>query len=266
MMTVEQYLEAILGRMGTVCNSMERAFERPEFVEIHGHREFRYRQQTESLACFLKGVKLVSTLNASVQLLKGGFIQEMGALCRMLDDLKNEITFLLVPLDGKKYSDSQMEFLRDFFQEELNDPQPIKSTQKRKSVPARKVHAGVAKISSTVLNPSDSQALLERLNKSYSGYVHGAYPHIMELYGGSSRDSLHFHMNGVAGSPVLSTWSNQLAQYVYRAACVLVLVAKKLGLELEEQKFRKLVELLENQFGFDPKASPAEAMRKMKAT
>ena len=44
------------------------------------------------------------------------------------------------------------------------------------------------------LNPSDAQSAMSTLHKAYSGYVHGAYPHIMELYGGNPA---RFHMAGM---------------------------------------------------------------------
>ena len=44
---------------------------------------FRYPVQSDNLICFLKGVKLVSTLNGALILLRDGYVQECGALFRM---------------------------------------------------------------------------------------------------------------------------------------------------------------------------------------
>jgi hypothetical protein len=265
MIDTEVYLKSVLNRLATLYNSMERAFDGPDFVEVLGQRAFRYSRQTELLAIFLKGVKVVSALNASFVLLRDGYTQEMGVLCRVLDDLKNEIIFLLAPLDGGKYSKDQIEFLRDFFEEELNHPQPIKSTKTRRTTAVRKVHAGVAKVIAKTLNPSDAQDLFGSLNKAYSGYVHGAYPHIMELYGGTSSITLHFHMKGINDSHQMDVWRNQFVNYVYRAIPVAVVTARKLGLQEEEQAFTELLVEFEQKFGLDPKADPERSMKKMKA-
>jgi hypothetical protein len=102
----------------------------------------------------------------------------------MVDDFCNEIFFLLKPQseDGS-FSADQILFLESFFQEELDQPgDPLASKQKRATVPVRKIHATFAKLASTELNSSDAQELLRTTQQAFSGYVHGAYPHIMEMY------------------------------------------------------------------------------------
>ena len=46
-----------------------------------------------------------------------------------------------------------------------------------------------------------------------SGYVHGAYPHIMELYGGNPA---HYHLKGMFGTPLYDSCLDQSKHYFYR--------------------------------------------------
>jgi hypothetical protein len=62
---------------------MASALEPPLLVSLGEASFFRHREQSDRLLCFLKGVKLVSTLNASLLLYRNGFTQELGALARI---------------------------------------------------------------------------------------------------------------------------------------------------------------------------------------
>jgi len=95
-------LENTLNRLGHFYNELEAFLPKINFNENAPYRAFRVSndEHTDSLVCYLKGMKAVSTLNASLVLLKSGFTQEVGALCRMVDDACNEILFLIKP-EGK---------------------------------------------------------------------------------------------------------------------------------------------------------------------
>ncbi|MGA2225711.1 MAG: hypothetical protein ABSH41_14845 [Syntrophobacteraceae bacterium] len=259
-MDIDPYLEDTLIALGAIYHEMAAKIEAPMFVDVGGYRAWRYLNLSEALACFLKGVKVVSTLNASMVLLRAGFVQEIGALCRMVDDYCNEIFFLLLPQDAEKYSKDQIQFLEDFFQEEFDKPtNPLAATQKRVNVPARKVHATFGKLTKTELDPADTQEMLRTTHQALSGYVHGAYPHIMEMFGGVKP-----HLNGMLGTPRMDEWRRQLIGYTYRALMVSVLVARKLGLDETDRKVRKLLEEFETGTGSKPAQTAADMLRKMK--
>lgn len=110
------------------------------YREVGPHHQFRHVALTDLLACYLKDVKTVSTLCACVLLLRHGYTQEVGALCRMADDFCNEIFFLLVPQGQAGCSDDQVKFLEKFYQEEFERPDdPLRSPQKRGTVPTKKL-------------------------------------------------------------------------------------------------------------------------------
>jgi hypothetical protein len=197
--SVEAALAHALRQLESFYSEMSGAFAPPAFVNEPAYPRFRYRVHTDALACYLKGARLISTLNAAFILYQHAYPQEVGALCRMADDFSNEVMFILLPQAGEEVDEVQRQFLENFFHEELDKPaDPLGSEQKRVTVPARKIHAAFAKLASNEINPSDAQEMLRTIHQAFSGYVHGAYPHIMELYGGNPP---RFHLSGMPNTP-----------------------------------------------------------------
>ncbi|MBU0680740.1 MAG: hypothetical protein KKD73_04890 [Proteobacteria bacterium] len=259
-MNIDSYLESALSDLGDIYYEMATKIEAPVFADVGGYYAWRFKNLSESLACYLKGIKIVSTLNASMVLLRAGFTQEIGALCRMIDDYCNEIFFLVMPQDGDKFSKEQIQFLDDFFKEEFDKPKnPLGSTQKRVNVPIRKIHATFGKLAKEELNPSDAQEILRTTHQAFSGYVHGAYPHIMEMF-----DGPHPHLNGMSGTPRIDEWRGQLIGYVYRALMMSTFVARKLGLNEMETRARELLEKFEMDTGSKSAKTASELLTAMK--
>lgn len=238
-----EYLADVLRRLERQYHTMGQSIPVPILVAQHGIPFFRHEQHTDTLLCFLKGVKLTSTLNAALLLFRHGYAQELGALARIADDLFNDILFMLKSLDGKNPSKDQLRFFEEFFQEEFENPlNVIAGSKKRDIVSRRKLHATFGHLAKKSLNPSDAQTMMSTIHAALSGYVHGAYPHIMELYGGNPP---RYHMSGLLGTPRIAEWNGQLVTYVYRGIMVSGLVAIKLGLKDSESVLRALLEEFE---------------------
>lgn len=266
-MLIEDYLTQTCQRLEQIYAEMDRAAGPVLFRDVGPHRHFRHEVLTESLACYLKGIKAISTLNAAIVLLRQGYAQEVGALCRMVDDFCNEIFFLLMPQGSDGFSEDQMRFLENFFQEEFDKPDdPLRSAQKRDTVSVKKIHATFGKLAAGELNPSDAQELLRTVHQANSGYVNGAYPHIMEMYGGNPP---RFHISGMLGTPRISGCRSQLVNYVQRLIIASVLVARKLGVTDLEVPLRALLEDFEKSTGTKPVLAASailEAYKKQRAT
>src|SRR5438445_5017133 len=115
-MSVEEALASGLRQLESFYAEMRGAFAPPVFVDEPAYPRFRYAVHADSLACYLKGAKLVSTLNAAVILYQHAYPQEVGALCRMADDFSNEVMFILLPQGGEEVDAAQRQFLENFFQ------------------------------------------------------------------------------------------------------------------------------------------------------
>ncbi len=257
-MPIEEYLRGVLHRLEAIYAEMGAATGHIVCIDDGVYPRFRYEKLTDSLVCYLKGVKAISTLNGCLILLQHGYTQEIGALCRMIDDSCNEIFFLLVLQGDEGPSDDQRRFVENFFQEEFDKPgSPLASTQKRATVPVRKIHATFAKLAKNELNPSDAQELLRTTHQAFSGYIHGAYPHIMEMFGGNPP---RFHMSGMLGTPRVEEWRAQLVGYVYRLIMATVFVARKLQLTHFEKPIRELLHEFEANTGNAPKTTAAHML------
>lgn len=262
-MSIEDYLVKTLQQLEHIYAQMDKATGNLLFREVGPYKQFRYGTQTESLVCYLKGIKTISTLNSCVVLLRHGYAQEVGALCRMADDFCNEIFFLLLPQeDSGSFSDDQIRFVENFFQEEFDNPgDPLRSTQKRKPVKVSKIHATFGKLAAGELNASDAQELLRTTHQAFSGYVHGAYPHIMEMYGGNPP---RFHVSGMLETPRIDDWRGQLVGYLQRLIIVSVFVARKLGVTNLELPLRALLEEFEKVTGTKPVLKASELLANIK--
>ncbi|MBR8428279.1 hypothetical protein KDW22_35435, partial [Burkholderia cenocepacia] len=164
---------------------------------------------------------------------------------------RSELKFLT------RSSEDQIRFLENFYQEEFERPDdPLGSPQKRATVPVKKIHATFGKLAAGDVNPSDSQELLRTVQQAFSGYVHGAYPHIMELFGGNPP---YFHMSGMLGTPRVEEWRAQLVGYIHRLIMTTIFVARKLDVADLETPLRGLLEEFEAQTGTKP-LLPADKM------
>lgn len=199
----------------------------PVLTRRDGHLAYRYKEQTVEQALIQKGARVISGLNASFVLLQSGHLQELRAIYRMLDEFGEDIVFLGEIIATGKSTDLQKQYLTDFWAEEFDvDGEPFRSSQKRKSVSRSKIHAAIARQTHYPVNPSDGQELHKTLTRAYSGYVHGASPHIMEMYGGAPPK---FHTGSMLGTPPFSFAKREAQSYFYRGLLNVTFVAFVLG-------------------------------------
>ena len=213
----DQDLKQALITMEKVVHELAAQVPQPLFVKHMGSAGFRYKENSIHQAIVQKLARMVSTLHAARLLLGHGFVQEVGALQRIVDELQQDVFFLRIGVDNP--TDLHRKYLDAFYEEEFDTEDPLRSTQKRPSIPRKKIHAYNAKFIASVagskLEPSIVSETIRTLHKSYSGYVHAASPHIMELYGGLPY-RLQFHMRGMRWTPRYETQKRDLTNYFYR--------------------------------------------------
>ena len=81
-------------------------------------------------------------------------------------------------------------------------------------------------------------------NDALSGYVHGAYPHIMEMYGGSPPK---FHTEGMHAAPRIRMCIDQIQVYTQGAITAFEDLAKSLGSKELFEYLHKTREYFEKQ-------------------
>jgi hypothetical protein len=198
----------------------------PVLIDLDGKPYVRYTEKTIHQAVVLKLARLVSNLSAAQLLLDNGYVQEQGALQRMIDEGDDDITFLTLAIMTNDIVDLHERYLAAFWEEEFDLPTAIDSTQKRPSIPRKHINAWIARHPLSGIDESTGVALMTTIHKTYSGYVHGASPHIMDLYGGNPP---RFHMKGMLGTPRHEDHTEDLLNYYHRGIISFAFAAKAFG-------------------------------------
>jgi hypothetical protein len=231
--------EQTLRNMERTLHGLTRRLPPPQRVPMKDSFAFRYVEKTIHQAVVQKLARIISGLHAARILLESGFIQEQGALQRMLDEFQEDVTFLCYAVIYDDVTDLHRTYLDAFYEEEFDNlDDVVESTQKRPMVSRQKIRAYLARIEESGLDPSRAVKVTRSISKAYSGYVHGASPHIMEMYGGNPP---HFHVAGLRDSALYPDHQDDLWNYFYRGICAFGFAAKAFGDETlfaSIQKFR----------------------------
>ena len=202
----------------------------PQLVQRSGGMVFRYEERLPLQAVVLKLARLVSTLRATHLLLDRGFVQEVGTIERVMDELQQDILFLVTGHSDRTVAVRYQRYLEEFWKEEFDADTALASTQKRGMPPRQKIraHIGrfVSKAPGSTANPGQMAEQFRTVDKAQSGYVHGAAPQLMETYGGSPP---RFHMDGMLGTPTEQVHREQFWYYVSRSICTFALAVQAFG-------------------------------------
>lgn len=157
------------GKLRRICEAikvLESAVH--EMVGWMGGPEFwaKMNQRSPLSVQVLKAVSIVSSLNACIVLLEAGYAQEIGALSRSIGDLVEDIIFLEMPWNPQVISRPQRKFIKSFF-------------SGRGFVSRRTIQEHIADNSRVEKNYFESA---RARSTKLSGYVHGNYGPIMDLY------------------------------------------------------------------------------------
>lgn len=228
---------SILRDMEKTLRQFETRVPPPQKVAHWDSFVFRYVEKTIHQAMVQKLARIVSGLHVARLLLESGFLQEQGATHRMLDEFHEDILFLtyaVILKDG--FTKDHNEYLDAFYQEEYDGPSALESKQKRPMVSRKKIRAYVAQAELAGIDPSTGVELYRTLNKAYSGFVHGASPQIMDMFGGIPP---RFHVHGMRGTPRQADHRHDLWNYFFRGIVSFAMVAKAFG---DEELFGRIRE------------------------
>jgi hypothetical protein len=178
-------------------------------MPIFTNGTFEYGEVDAKHVAFLKAVRAVSSLHSLPILYEKGLFIDAGTIVRCIMDCLNEIYFLL-----EKYPDTTPQakkFIEHFKSTAFNSEQ-----QTPPAVHSQKIHNAKVRLLEKGANFSfeNIQSMIRRTYKTFSGYVHSNYPHVMEIYGGPNNER-KFH---TAGVPSLSERNkyNELIFEVYK--------------------------------------------------
>jgi hypothetical protein len=214
--------------------ALEKAFRRlehqvppPKLKRVKRHLLLRHREQSIEQALIQKLARYISSLHAAQLLLKHGFVQEQGVLQRTLDELHEDTYFLAIAITNDKITELHQRYLKAFFAEEFDNPSdPVGSHADREMVPRKKIRAYISRVVGAPANSSRDLAVSKTISKVYSGFVHAASPHIMEMCDGSSS---RFQLSGMVGSPRIEEYEYDIWNYYYRGLLNATVTGKAFG-------------------------------------
>lgn len=190
-----------------IVNELLRERERPMFIAQSGAERFHYVNRDSVLVQLLKCVRAISGINAAMALLRAGHTPEVAVMLRVIDDMIDEIQFLMERDENGALPSKQAEFVEAYFSEPVPDTKqqpPIVWDGPR--VSKKHIRASQARHLSAAMegNTFAAQQMMERMDSILSRSVHGSYWSTMELYEGSSRGGRDaFRMRGMLGTPLV---------------------------------------------------------------
>lgn len=184
-------------------------------------------------------VKIVSTLNAVINLLKKGYIQEIGILLRVVDECNAKILCIEEAHVKQTLTSEQKKTINEYFQFDIRKVEDVFSSDKW-WVNMNKVFASQARFLSEGTPNKDICSILEKCKIIYNvftGYVHGFYPHVMELY---DMDQKKFRISGLPKHAHDEGMFKAVASAVLRAFNIFAQLAARFNLSaLREELIKK---------------------------
>lgn len=217
-------LEALTG-MEAAFRDLERQVPPPIEVPCKGGSVLRYKEQTIHQALVQKLARLISGLHAIDVLLLNGFVQEQAVIQRTLDEIGEDILFLALGIAQAEVTPLHQEYLAAFWEEEFDDEDPLKSTQKR-PMPRRKRIRAYNSRAGGLNDTSAADGLGHTISRTYSGYVHAASPQVMDMCLG---DPPRFQLQGMRNTIRMQEHSRDGWNYFYRGLVSTMMVAKAFG-------------------------------------
>lgn len=214
--------ESEIAFLETAFRLFEASIQPPAAVPFGKHFVFRYHEKSKNQLLVQKLASMISGLRAIRQLSIVGYVQEAAVLTRTVDEFSEDILFVALALDRGEWTDQHYRFEVEFWKEEFETAEVLKSRQKRGMVSRTEIRKYIFSGAQETTMSIDSS---RRVHKAYSGFVHGASPQIMDMFGG---DPPRFHLSGMLGTPRILESMIVSLSYLYRAMTASYWVAHSL--------------------------------------
>jgi hypothetical protein len=208
----------------------------PPKKEWHGNTYyFRYEEQSIHQAMIQKLARVISGLHAASLLINNGFLQEQAALHRMLDEFHEDTLFLAYAVINDTVTETHRRYLAAFYKEEFDHLTGEWSPGRKKMmVQRREIRAYLDEVQQRDMDPNSRITLSNQAYSAYSGFIHGASPHIMDMVQGNPPK---FRLHGMEGTSLYKLHQDDLFNPFFRAIISFAIVAKAFG---NEDLFRRL--------------------------
>lgn len=228
--------------MEAALRRFENGIAPPVLVPLgdRGAMVYRYEEKSIEQALVQKLARLITGLHASTVLLRAGFLQDQGAVHRVLDEVNEDIVFLVLARNTGEVTSLHKKYLAAFYDDD-HDEKP--DTRTKPTGVDRPVRSKIRSYIQRVAGGTSNSYADAHLFKAYSGFVHASSANIMDMYVGSPP---RFHVRGMHGSPHMEPASADWWNYLFRGFISCVLVGRAFGdipmLEVLERHLKALNE------------------------
>jgi hypothetical protein len=185
---------------------------------------FRYAEQTIHQAIVQKLARMISGLYAIQVLMERGLFQEQGMVQRASDEIGDDIWFLCFGVIKNDITTRHTEFLKYFYAEEFGDPSNVVGSHKSRGLIKReKIRAYIEGNLASGPEAVRAKGVAKVLTKAYSGFIHAASPHIMDMYGGMPP---RFDVSGASKNVRYAAHARDALNYFYRGVLAMAIAAK----------------------------------------
>ncbi|MEX3014148.1 hypothetical protein [Gymnodinialimonas hymeniacidonis] len=194
---------------------LEKLIPQPTKIRIEGAVAYRYPEKTPQIALVLRLARIVSGLRASTYLWSAGLLQEQAAICRMVNEFQDDVTFLTLAQLEEEQPPLLHRFLEAFFAEE-NSAKNFRSGVRVKGhdTPNRKnILNYISQHPASGGDPFTGSNASLALSFAISGYVHGSAEHIVEMFDPAKRRLV---TNVWPENPFCPAHERDLRNYFYR--------------------------------------------------
>lgn len=213
--------------MKPACDAMAASIAPPQITQLPNGPVYRYAHKGYKEALVLKSVRYLSGMHSLRLLLDNGLILDAGAVMRSLDEINLDVMFIAGPyIFNKEPKKWHRMYLSEFFQEEFDHADPLQSTQKRHRVSREKIRSYVAGTYGNDGQIAEMKNVFSTIETAFSGYVHGAAGHIIDVF-----DGRRFCTQLNKGDGPLETVLDQRNNYCMRGLMTFSTAAKGIGLD-----------------------------------
>lgn len=151
---------------------------------------FEYSAQSVEVVVVLKLVRAGQGIHALDLLCRSGLFVDMGAIYRCVADCTSEVHFLL---EGYPQKSSNVEkFIKEFFSKTIDGH----LSSEEEPVQTKKIHSAMIRSLTGREQDERIKGHLTKIYKTFSGYTHAGYSHIMQMFGGPSQN-MSFNISGI---------------------------------------------------------------------
>ena len=160
----------------------------PEWVS--SKHAFEYSAQSVEVVVVLKLVRATQGIHALERLCRSGLFVDMGVIYRCVEDCISEIYFLLEQYPEK--SGHVEKFMKKFFSKTIDGH----LSSEEEPVQTKKIHSAMIRSLTGREQDERIKGHLTTIYKTFSGYTHAGYAHIMQMFGGPAKN-MSFNISGI---------------------------------------------------------------------